>query len=633
MEILFPAALALAILALPIIALYMLRLRRREQYVSSTLLWRELVLDRAANAPWQRLRRNLLLILQLLILAALVFALMRPVMQSADRIEGNVIVILDASASMSATDGKSGGSRFDDALAEVSTLVGALGSNDQMTIIAAGRNPRIVAAATNDSALLHNSLEALVQESGTADWPAAFALASGLTQGATDPLVVVVSDGGLPDGLPALPAEVTFIPIGQNGDNLAISAVGLRPRGEELSALVSVTNYGPSLARARVGLYLDGTLFDARELEVESGDTAAISWPLPATAEMVEARLEAIAGSTDNLPLDNRAWQLREETGRQIRYHSEGNLFLERFFSVLPGYDFAHVAGSDEPDDSDPSLTAGFSVFDGVPLPESLPSGNILIVNPQAADTSMLPIAIAQTGVFTQTQAIRQADSPLLTDVDWRNVHIARAQQVNAPGLEPLIEAEGGPLLLAGEVDGRRIVIIPFDLQQSDLPLQIAFPILMANITAWLSPERAMVSGGVLEPNTAIQLLPDERAFSIAVTSPDGDVWEQEVSNDLSSIRFDATDRTGVYTVSARDENGESIRESHFVVNFIDAEESRIQPQRSIFIGQAEASSRELQNAGQRELWPLMLWAGLLLLMLEWWVAYRRRSGRQLTRS
>src|SRR5690606_35401453 len=147
------AALALAILALPIIALYMLRLRRREQYVSSTLLWRELVLDRAANAPWQRLRRNLLLILQLLILAALVFALMRPVMQSADRIEGNVIVILDASASMSATDGKSGGSRFDDALAEVSTLVGALGSNDQMTIIAAGRNPRIAAAATNDSAL------------------------------------------------------------------------------------------------------------------------------------------------------------------------------------------------------------------------------------------------------------------------------------------------------------------------------------------------------------------------------------------------------------------------------------------------------------------------------------------------
>jgi hypothetical protein len=204
---------------------------------------------------------------------------------------------------------------------------------------------------------------------------------------------------------------------------------------------------------------------------------------------------------------------------------------------------------------------------------------------------------------------------------------------VNAPGLEPLIEAEGGPLLLAGEVDGRRIVIIPFDLQESDLPLQIAFPILMANITTWLSPERAMVSGGVLEPNTAIQLLPDERAVSIAVTSPDGDVWEQEVSNDLSSIRFDATDRTGVYTVSARDENGESIRESHFVVNFIDAEESRIQPQRSIFIGQAEASSRELQNAGQRELWPLMLWAGLLLLMLEWWVAYRRRSGRQLTRS
>lgn len=632
MEILFPAALALAILAVPIIALYMLRLRRREQIVSSTLLWRELVLDRAANAPWQRLRRNLLLLLQLLILAALVFALMRPVMQSAGPIEGNVIVILDASASMSATDGTSGGSRFDDALAEVSTLVGALGSNDQMTLIAAGRSPRIMAAATNDGVLLHNSLEALAPESGAADWPAAFALASGLAQGATDPRVVIISDGDLPEGLPPLPGEVTFIPIGQSGDNLGISAIGLRPRGEDLSAFVSVTNYGPNLAQARVSLYLDDTLFDARELEVESGNTEAISWPLPATAEIVEARLEALAGSTDNLPLDDRAWQLRDETGRQIRYHSGGNLFLEQFFSVLPGYEFARMTGSDEREDGAPSITGGFSVFDGISLPEALPSGNILIVNPQADDNNMIPSGFAQTGVFTQTQAIRQVDSPLLRDVDWRNVHIAHALQVNAPGLEPLIEAEGGALLLAGEVDGRRIVIIPFDLRQSDLPLQIAFPILMANITAWLSPERAMISGGVLEPNTAIQLLPDERAVSITVTSPDGEVWEQEVSNDLTPIRFDAGDRTGVYTVSARDETGESIRESHFVVNFIDADESRIQPQHSIFIGQAEVSSRASQNAGQRELWPWLLWAGVLLLMLEWWVAYRRRPGRQLTR-
>src|SRR5690606_36222092 len=51
-----PAALALAVLATPIVLLHMLRLRRTEMPVSSTFLWQQLVRDREANAPWQRLR-------------------------------------------------------------------------------------------------------------------------------------------------------------------------------------------------------------------------------------------------------------------------------------------------------------------------------------------------------------------------------------------------------------------------------------------------------------------------------------------------------------------------------------------------------------------------------------------------
>ena len=68
MSFLTPTFLALAALAVPIILLYMLRLRRREVPVSSTMLWQRLMQDREANAPWQRLRRNLLLLLQLLML-------------------------------------------------------------------------------------------------------------------------------------------------------------------------------------------------------------------------------------------------------------------------------------------------------------------------------------------------------------------------------------------------------------------------------------------------------------------------------------------------------------------------------------------------------------------------------------
>ena len=77
MGFLTPLALAFAALSIPILVLYMLRLRRRDVLVSSTLLWQRLLRDREANTPWQRLRRNLLLFLQLAILALLTLALAR----------------------------------------------------------------------------------------------------------------------------------------------------------------------------------------------------------------------------------------------------------------------------------------------------------------------------------------------------------------------------------------------------------------------------------------------------------------------------------------------------------------------------------------------------------------------------
>ncbi|MGA7732327.1 MAG: BatA domain-containing protein, partial [Chloroflexia bacterium] len=100
MGILLPAALALLALAIPIIILYMLRLRREELSISSSMLWRRALMDRTANAPWQRLRRNLLLLLQLLLLLLLVLGLARPFVSARTGVAGNLVLVLDASASM-----------------------------------------------------------------------------------------------------------------------------------------------------------------------------------------------------------------------------------------------------------------------------------------------------------------------------------------------------------------------------------------------------------------------------------------------------------------------------------------------------------------------------------------------------
>src|SRR4051794_23588443 len=87
-----------------IIALYFLKLRRRPVQVPSTLLWRRSLEDLHVNSLFQKLRRNLLLFLQLLFVAMLLIALAGPrVLGTAGRGQRYILAI-DNSASMAATD-------------------------------------------------------------------------------------------------------------------------------------------------------------------------------------------------------------------------------------------------------------------------------------------------------------------------------------------------------------------------------------------------------------------------------------------------------------------------------------------------------------------------------------------------
>ena len=632
MSLLAPTALVLGLLALPIIALYMLRLRRQEQLISSTLLWLELVRDQAANAPWQKLRRNLLLLLQLLILAALVLALARPTLRVPGFGGGNVIVLLDASASMQATDGQDG-TRFDDARAEVERIIRGLSGGDRLTLIRAGQTPGVLAAATDDRGALRRALQTAAPDNGPADWSAAFALAAGSAQGLGDPRIVIVSDGRLPDGLPALPGEVGFAAVGRSGDNLALKALAARPTAGGADLLVSAQNTGPAGRSALLNLYVNGSLVDSRRVDLEPGEELAQTWSLPANAGTVEARLEPREGTADYLALDDRAWAVldRGET-RRVLLVSEGNLFLERLFAVLPGYEVTRVAPEDAPGVA--AATPGefdLYVYDSVTVPAQLP-GNSLIFNPQpdqpAADSATPLLTVG--GVFSDTTAVRVADSTLLAGTEWGAITIAEGREVEAPALESLVDATGGPLLLVGESAGQRVAVFTFDLRATDLPLQIAFPVIMANITAWLSPGRVVAAEETVLPGAIVTLVPDARATAVSVTRPDGAVWEQETQTSGEPLLFSDTQQTGLYRVAFVDGSGESRPAGAFAVNFFFPDESSIAPVETLRIGQVDVMGGNAELQGLRELWPWLLGAGLGVLLLEWWLTYRRGTGRPI---
>jgi hypothetical protein len=619
MSLIAPLSLLLGLLAAPIVLLYILRLRRRDVLISSTMLWTLLLRDKEANAPWQRLRRHLLMLIQLTILALLVFALARPYLPVPAVTTGNVVVLLDGSASMLADEGEK--DRLTIAVQEVDRLIDDLSNDSLMTLILVGNSPRVLASGSPDRSALREALAQAEAAPVDADWPAAVALAAGVVQGYQDGRIVLVSDGGLPQDLPPLPAEVIYQPVGVAEENLAISALSTRdgPGGPQLFA--SITNHGRVPQQALLELSLDGELFDARRVEVPVGGHTNLTWKIPEGATVVSAAL--LENAQDYLGLDDKAWAVHESGARKrVLLLTEGNRFLETVLSVLPGLDTFKFDPEREPTEN--SLDEfDLVVMDSVPIPEDLPATEMLIINPQGTTTDGVGQRMPQIsigGVFTNTDIVRLEDDPLQRFVDWSAVNVRVATEVEAPWASPLVVAEGGPLLMAGEWDGHRTVILTFALQDSDLPLQIAFPIVMANIMNWLDLGASVMTTTDYAPGEPVRIGAGSGADTILIRDPGGAMWSYRV--DGTTVLFPETDQLGLYEVLAHSEDGNRLM-GRFTVNLMSIEESRIAPAETVQIGSRSSGTSSESNVGQRELWPWFAALALIVLMLEWWVYHR----------
>lgn len=614
MQLLAPAGLALLALAIPILLLYMLKLRRKPAQVSSTLLWERLLRDQQANTPWQRLKRSLLLLLQLLILAALVLALARPALPTPVVAAGTVIVLLDASASMNATDVSP--TRFEAARRSVSALINSLPGGSPMTLILVGNSPQTLIAAENDKALLRGALASAQPAQSGADWQAAFALAAAAARNASEVTTVIVSDGGLPaEGLPALPGMARYVPIGASDDNLAISALALR--GGQLFA--EVTNYSAAPRPVLLSLYRAQELLTARQLEISPGESRSLTLEtIPAGKGVYQARIANPQGDSalDAFPLDDIAFAVNQDAAtRRVLLVSKGNLYLEQLLASLPGIQpFRSLTGEIPPDPFDLYL------FDGAYPSRPLP-GSLLLVNPSMnSGQSPPPNSLLVIGSPFQPAEMRVREHPLTRYVDWSSVHILQASSVPLPNwADLLIEADGRPLVFAGETDGRRVAVLTFDLRQSDLPLQVAYPILFSNLINYLVPPAAFDASQALRPGESLSLVPPPGVERIVVAAPSGKLYT--LFPTAASLAFTNTEEIGYYAVNFLSKDAS--RAEYFAVNLFDPSESNIRPAETLQIGQTTLAPAAAEQTGLRELWPWLAGLALLLLLIEWQVYHR----------
>jgi hypothetical protein len=626
MGILLPAALALLALAIPIIIFYMLRLRREELNVSSELLWRRALQDRTANAPWQRLRRNLLLILQLLLLLLLVLALARPFFYTQAVAAGNLVVVLDASASMQATDEDSGASRFERARREADGLIDGLQGEERMAVVWAGPAASIAASTTGNKTALHDALRGLQSSNGVGDVQSALTLAAASARQLGDATVVLISDGALATvsgqqtgALPRMPSKARYINVGKSAGNVGITSMSLRDSTGGPQLFAGLYNSGSQPVRAILSIKVDGTLRDSRSVDLAAGGDGTVTLGgLPLGTSLVEASVSVEPKSADLLAADSTARVVRPKApSSNVLLVTEGNSFLEKALNLLPGVKLFKVAAGGYT----PSEGFGLTVLDGA-MPKQIPPGNLLIFAPP--NSALIPVS----GTIQYPQVGQVAvNDPLLRFVDLSQTHIGSAQRIiTPPWARVLARTSGGdPLVIAGETGGRRVVALAFDVHQSDLPLQVAFPILITNLVDWLQPSTSVDAPATLGAGDPISIRPMPDADQIVVTSPSGNRTALQPSGE--QVSFAGTDELGLYNVQ-QSAKGKPLGEpEHFAVNLFNGEESNITPRPDIAFAGSEASTPSTGPAQRpEEIWPWVLALSLAILSIEWWLY--NRAGR-----
>ncbi|MBI5839066.1 MAG: BatA domain-containing protein [Chloroflexi bacterium] len=627
MQFLNPIALWLAALAIPIILLYMLKLRRKQVQVSSTLLWIQLLRDQQANTPWQRLRRNLLLILQLIILAALVLSLARPSIETPAIASGSVIVLMDASASMNATDVSP--SRFETARSTIRSLIDGLSGDSKMTLILAGQTPQTLVTAEGDKSLLRKALAQAEPMQGSSDWQAAFSLASAVARGSqAESTIVIVSDGGLPKtGLPSLPGEVRYVPIGSSDDNVAITALALRRSASSPQLFAEVTNFSGARRVVLISFYKDDELLDARQLDLPAGETQGMTLEnLPNASGVYKAQISNSAQGNsplDSFALDDAAFAVYQSTSaRRVLLVSKGNLFLEQLLASLPGIQPFRALPAQNGTLQISSDPFDLYIFDGLILPE-LPAANLLLVNVPTNELFTVGESFDETGNVTVE------DHALTRFVDWSNVHVLQAQKVQTPEwAEMLVNSEPGPLAFAGETGGRRVAALTFDLRESDLPLQVTFPILFSNLINYLIPPNAFDSTQSLHVGEHLEILTQPGVEQVVIASPSNQAFSFTPGENV--ITFTKTQELGFYAVNFLSKDSNSA--AYFAVNLFDPIESDIRPQESIQVGQTAITPVVSEQVGLRELWPWLIGLALVILILEWQMFHHRQLPFLLTK-
>lgn len=646
-----------AALAIPaLLLLYFLKLKRQEFKISSTLLWRKAVQDLQVNAPFQRLRKNLLLFLQLLVLAGLLFALGQPVAKFVSQTKRTIVVLVDQSGSMKTREGS--GTRLEEVKREAKTFVENLGSSDKAMVIAFSDRARVVCPFTADKRQLVRQIESVQATDGKSTLAEALQLAVAHSSkvvdipGMTAPQagiaaadIELFSDGRIEDADDQVVqrGSMRYYKVGQASDNVGIVAMDARrsyEKPEQVSVFARVENFGPASLKSDVTLLLDNRILSVKEVSLAAAD--------PSTTQPNSTRRnKAGASSAQNLAFElthDSSGTLELRVNRDDALASDNICFaplppprdvvvlgvgdrpipqayLSRVVSSVPGVRLEWMTPHEYAQAGDDKLMEGgrskfdLVIFDKVDT-DKLPPGNYMFFGGVPKIDG-----VGVEGEVTNEHALNWDESyPLMRYVRFEGIVIEKWRRLKLPEhATRVVEGETSTIIAFLGDPGRQFVVVAFDFLDSTAGLAVPFVMFMQNVV------RTLTAGGgdtahMLRPGDTITCSVPRGASAAEVTRPDGEVDKMDVANRLQLV-YGRTDAVGLYLIGFDDS---AKTKSTYAVNLLDRVESTIAPNERFVIGSDVVTREQGVERTNQPLWPYAVMAAVGVLLIEWWIYNRR---------
>lgn len=531
----------------PVIMLYILKRKYKEEVISSSLLWKEVYKNTRANTPWEKFKKNIMLLLQIIIILSIILALMSPFINIGGKTYKNVIIVVDNTASMN--------TMYDDKLSRLEK--GKLLAKEYLNSTREGTKAYIISYDGNSNLLLNGEFNKFNSESiinnisksyNTGDISDVLSFVKAIGDGIGEEyeaLIFTDKQTSISD------INGKLVYLGNSGLNASIDNISHKVVDGKIKVIVNVTNNGNKEYEGDFSLYNGDKLLEVNKINLGVSESKTLSFELDSLSDDY---LKGELSRKDILMEDNTYYHvINENKVKKVLLVTDENVFLEKAFGIIEN---TEVYKTNDPNNITENDEYDLYVFDNK-MPEVMPrSGNILFINPSSNEF----FNVLNGGEMGEAKAIKGAVSSYLENTQFT---LSEYKIIETPYYGTnILTIDDNSIGFKGEVNDRKIAALSFDLHSTDFALKKEFPILIYELG------EELISTGMVYKNNftageKIVVKSSDFESEINVTYPNGEIKELKSGDELKGNL-----ELGIYKINQND-NKES-----FSVNFPSLSES-----------------------------------------------------------